>query len=144
MARSNVTNPSLWISDTEDPVYPSSAGTSEADIAVIGGGITGLTTALLLQQGGARVVLLEAGAVCSGVTAFTTGKVTSLHGLIYGQLRETFGADTARIYGAANEAALAEVARLVDTLQIDCDFERRPNYTYTTEASRVADLEREA
>lgn len=113
------------------------------DVAVVGAGITGLTTALLLQQGGARVALLEAGRVCSGVTAYTTGKVTSLHGLTYGPLRQTFGEETARVYGEANEAALAQVESLVEELGIDCNWERRPNYTYTTDEKTLAKVERE-
>lgn len=113
------------------------------DVAVVGAGITGLTTALLLQREGARVALVEAGGVCSGVTAYTTGKVTSLHGLTYGPLRETFGEETARVYGEANEAAIAQVEALVDELGIECNWERRPNYTYTTDEKTLPEVERE-
>ncbi len=112
-------------------------------MVVVGAGITGLTTALLLQQDGARVALVEAGRVCAGVTAFTTGKVTSLHGLIYGPLQEKFGEETARVYGEANEAAVAQVAALVEELGLDCGWERRPNYTYTTDEKTLPAVERE-
>ena len=83
MSRTHVANPSLWIADTPETDY-ARLGEGErvaVDVVVVGAGITGLTTALLLQRGGARVVLVEAGRVCSGVTAYTTGKVTTLHGL---------------------------------------------------------------
>ncbi len=145
MSRTHVTNPSLWIADTPETDSPRLAETERltVDVVVVGAGITGLTAALLLQRQGARVALLEAGRVCSGVTAYTTGKVTSLHGLTYGTLRRTFGAETARIYGEANEAALAQVAALVEELGIDCDWERRPNYTYTTDEQTLEQVERE-
>ena len=145
MTRMHVANPSLWLADTPETSYPrlDREKRLEVDAVVVGAGITGLTTALLLQRSGARVALLEAGRVCSGVTAYTTGKVTSLHGLTYGSLRQTFGKETARIYGEANEAALARVAQFVDELEIDCDWERRPNYTYTTDEKMLEKVERE-
>jgi glycine/D-amino acid oxidase-like deaminating enzyme/nitrite reductase/ring-hydroxylating ferredoxin subunit len=144
MSRTHVANPSLWISDTPETDYPRLGEERVAvDVAVVGAGITGLTTALLLQRGGARVVLVEAGRVCSGVTAYTTGKVSTLHGLIYGPLRETFGVETARAYAEANRAGFTQVAALVDELDIDCDWERRPNFTYTTDEATLEKIERE-
>ena len=145
MSRFHVTNPSLWIADTPSTDYPQLGPDEEAvvDIVVVGAGITGLTMALLLQQDGARVALVEAGRVCAGVTAYTTGKVSSLHGLTYASLCDTFGPETARVYGEANEAALAQIAVLVDELGIDCHWERRPNYTYTTDEATLPEVERE-
>ena len=145
MSRLHVANPSLWIAGTPGTDHPrlSADERLRVDVAVVGAGITGLTTALLLQREGARVALVEAGAVCAGVTAYTTGKVTSLHGLTYGPLRETFGAETARVYGEANEAAVAQVEALVDELGIDCEWARRPNYTITTDERTLPDVERE-
>ena len=79
-------------------------------MAVIGGGIVGVTTALALHEAGARVVLIEADRIGHGVTGHTTAKVSSQHGLIYA----TFATSTARrrraAYGGANEAALDWIA----------------------------------
>jgi glycine/D-amino acid oxidase-like deaminating enzyme/nitrite reductase/ring-hydroxylating ferredoxin subunit len=113
------------------------------DVAVIGAGITGLTTALLLAETGATVTVLEADRVAAGVTGYTTAKVTSLHGLIYATLESRFGEAAARTYGEANEAGIAETARLVSELSIDCDFERLPAFTYTEQAPKVASIEAE-
>ena len=113
------------------------------DVAVVGGGITGVTTALLAKEAGARVALLEARMIAGGVTGYTTAKVTSLHGLTYARLSERFGEEGARAYAEANEAGLERIARLVSDLTIDCDFERRPNYTYATSASARGDIEDE-
>ena len=145
MSRLHATNPSLWVADTSDARYgPLGAGAREtADVAVVGAGITGLTAALLLQRGGARVVLLEAGRVCSGVTAYTTGKVSTLHGLTYGTIREKHGLATARAYAEAQRAGFTQVAALVDELDIDCGWERRPNVTYTTDEKTLRKVERE-
>ena len=94
---------SFWI-DTgpPQPVFGQLDEDVTADVAVIGGGIVGITTALLLQEQGARVVLLDAGRLACGVTGHTTAKVSSQHGMIYAHLRSRFGADAARTYGRAN------------------------------------------
>jgi glycine/D-amino acid oxidase-like deaminating enzyme len=70
---------------------------------VLGGGITGLATAMTLTQAGVSVAAVEAGRVACGVTGYTTAKVTSLHGLTYAKLPRTFGAQGARVYGEANQ-----------------------------------------
>jgi glycine/D-amino acid oxidase-like deaminating enzyme/nitrite reductase/ring-hydroxylating ferredoxin subunit len=102
-----------------------------------------LSTALALIEAGATVAVYEAGRVCSGVTAYTTAKVSSLHGLKYAGLSSNRDEDTARQYAEANQAGLARVAHWVDLYGIDCDFERRAACTYTTDADRVKDVEAE-
>jgi glycine/D-amino acid oxidase-like deaminating enzyme/nitrite reductase/ring-hydroxylating ferredoxin subunit len=91
----------------------------------------GATAALRLARSGVGVVLLEARRIGSGATGYTTAKVTSLHGLTYAGLERSLGSETSRIYAEANEAGLAEVASLIDELAADCDFRRKPNFTYS-------------
>ena len=140
-------NVSLWVATTPETSYPclGQDGPDDVgvDVAVIGAGITGITTALLLKQAGATVALLDADRVAAGVTGYTTAKVTSLHGLVYADLIESFGEEGARTYGEANEAALARVLRFVDQLGIECHLARRPAYTYTEDPERVGAIEAE-
>jgi hypothetical protein len=136
-------NPSVWVGTSPATSYPALADDTTVDVAVVGGGITGLTTALLLKQGGARVAVIEAGRVASGTTGYTTAKVTALHGLVYAQLVAEHGEETARRYADANAAAVEQVASLVDRLGIECDFERRAAFTYTTDPGQRADIEAE-
>jgi glycine/D-amino acid oxidase-like deaminating enzyme/nitrite reductase/ring-hydroxylating ferredoxin subunit len=111
---------------------------------VVGGGITGVTAALLLKQAGATVAVLEARTVGSGTTGYTTAKVTSLHQLVYTELASSFGEQGARTYGEANQAGLKRIVRFADELGIECDLRRKPNYTYADDASGLGDVEREA
>jgi glycine/D-amino acid oxidase-like deaminating enzyme/nitrite reductase/ring-hydroxylating ferredoxin subunit len=114
----------------------------EADVAVVGGGIVGITTALLLQEEGVRVVLLEANRLACGVSGFTTAKVSSQHGMIYADLRSRFGPRGAATYGAANQAALEWMADRARG--IDCDWRRRPSYAYVNDDRGKAEREAEA
>ena len=136
---------SVWVDTAPDPPpHPPLDGDVRADVAVIGGGIVGITTALLLAEAGASVVLLEAGRLAGGTSGSTTAKVSSQHGWIYDALRSLHGAETARRYGEANEAALAWVAARVARDRIDCDFRRQPAYAYATSADGRRQAEREA
>jgi glycine/D-amino acid oxidase-like deaminating enzyme/nitrite reductase/ring-hydroxylating ferredoxin subunit len=124
------TNTSYWIASAGKTSYPALDREIHVDVAVLGGGMAGLMAALFLKRDGARVAVLEAGRVAEGVTAYTTAKVSSLHGLRYQSVASSFGEDGARAYGQANEAAIERVAGLVEELGIDCDWRRKPAYTY--------------
>jgi glycine/D-amino acid oxidase-like deaminating enzyme/nitrite reductase/ring-hydroxylating ferredoxin subunit len=142
---SAVKHASVWIDTTpDDPAYPELDDHVRADVAVLGGGIVGVTTALLLVEAGARVVLLEANRIGHGVTGHTTAKVSSQHGFIYSKLRSRFGEQGARTYGRANEAALDWIAERVKRDGIECDFRRRPSYAYVTSADDRRRAEQEA
>jgi glycine/D-amino acid oxidase-like deaminating enzyme/nitrite reductase/ring-hydroxylating ferredoxin subunit len=135
---------SLWLETAPAaPVFGRLDGDITADVCVIGGGIAGITTALLLHEAGARVVVLEANRVGHGVTGHTTAKVSSQHGLIYADLRDKHGAGAARAYGQANEGALAWIAERVERDGIECDFRRRASYAYVTSPAKRAQLEDE-
>ncbi|MES2918375.1 MAG: FAD-dependent oxidoreductase [Pseudomonadota bacterium] len=134
---------SLWIATAPATEYPTLAGDIDVDVAIIGGGIAGITAAHELKAAGRRVALLEAGRLLQGVTGQTTAKLTSQHTLIYSHLLQHFGEAKARAYADANQAALAHVAHTVETLGIDCDFRRRDAYTWADSDDDLARLHRE-
>ncbi|MDW7772621.1 MAG: FAD-dependent oxidoreductase [Desulfobulbaceae bacterium] len=134
---------SLWMHEKEGPEYPVLTKRFKADVAVVGAGITGLTTGLLLKEAGMKVAVIEAGRICSGTTGHTTAKVTALHNLIYSRLESTFGERTAGIFAAANSEAIAQVDSLVRQFGIDCSLNRLPAYTFTRDPNKVSELEKE-
>ena len=144
MGSTQEVNPSLWItSASSEREYPRLEGEVTVDVAVVGGGIAGTITAALLKQAGASVALLEAGRLCAGVTGYTTAKVTALHGLIYAGLAASHSKEAAHAYADANTHGIETIGSLVVAHNIDCDFERRPALTYTTDPNRLGDIEAE-
>ncbi|MFC5137506.1 FAD-dependent oxidoreductase [Actinomycetospora rhizophila] len=114
----------------EPDTYPALHGDARVDVAVIGGGITGLTTAVLLAREGLHVALVEGrriGAVASGNT---TAKISLLQGTRTATLDARHSADTVDAYVAAHRAGfdwLLDRAR-----RADCDLERRDAVTFAT------------
>ena len=135
---------SHWVATAPREPLPALDRDLRAEVAVVGAGIVGLTTALLLAESGASVAVVEAGEVGRSVTGYTTAKVSSLHGLTYRTLVGKHGEERARLYGEANEAGLEKIAALVRELAIDCDFRRKPNFTYTVTESDRSEVEEEA
>ena len=134
---------SLWVETAPDVTFPVPSRDLEVDVAVLGGGITGVSATLLLADEGRSVALLESDRIGHGVTGYSTAKVTSLHQLTYAQLASKRGEDAARAYGEANEAGLARMAAWVERHGIDCDFRRKPSYTHSDSPDDVADLREE-
>jgi len=114
----------------------------DVDVAVVGAGIVGLTTAVLLQRAGMRVAVLEARTVAAAASGNNTAKVSSLQGLAYTQLARA-GLDAARAYAAANERGIALIAELVADLGIGCGWRRTANLTFAAEPDQRSDVERE-
>jgi glycine/D-amino acid oxidase-like deaminating enzyme/nitrite reductase/ring-hydroxylating ferredoxin subunit len=131
---------SYWIDSTDASSYPPLVENAQADVAVVGGGIAGVCTAWELTQRGASVVLLEADRLATGVTGYTTAKLSALHTLIYAQLRKSQGSDAARLYAQSQQDAVEHVAHTAAQLGIDCDLERTPAYTYVESPGQVDEV----
>lgn len=133
---------SVWLATAERAAFPTLAADHSVDVAVIGGGITGLTTALLLQREGARVAVIEAHTIGSGTTGNTTGKITSQHTLTYAELCQKHGESKARLYAEANQQAIEKVAELASEVGVE-QLSRAPAFVYTSDPARRPAIEAE-
>lgn len=131
---------SYWIVSTEKPSYPALKEDIKVDVAIIGGGMVGITTALLLKQAGLKVAVLEADGILQGTTGHTTAKITSQHGLIYDKIKSQMGEEKAKQYADANESAIQMIAELIKENNIACDFSWQPAYVYTRSDAYVQKL----
>ncbi len=115
-------------------------GLPAVDVAVLGAGIAGLTTAYLLREAGQTVAVL--GSVYPAATGYTTAKVTAQHGLIYRHLVRRFGREVAQRYGDSQQAALEWLAGEIERLGVACGFSRQDAHVYA-EDDRLCDLLRQ-
>ena len=130
---------SYWIATASYPRHPQLEGDLEVDVAIVGGGITGITAALLLQRAGKRVCVLEAQRVAEGVTGHTTAHVTEAIDARYETLERNFGRDGARLAAEANRAAID----FIEAHAHDCGFEKLPGFLFTERDDDLEELHAE-
>ncbi len=135
---------SYWMTSTPVTAYPALTADIDVDVVVIGGGIAGLCTAWELTQAGRTVALLEADRIAASVTGYTTAKLSSLHTLIYSTIRDSAGADAARLYAQSQQQAVERVVDVAARLGIDCDLERVPGFTYVVAPDQIDQVRAEA
>ena len=133
---------SIWTKTTDLPLFPNLSGAVKTDVLIIGGGMAGLLCAYELKQAGVDCLVIEADRIGRGVTAGTTAKITSQHGLCYTKLVRKFAPELARGYWSANQGALERYRELAQ--RIPCDFETKDNFIYSLEDTAVLDEELEA
>jgi glycine/D-amino acid oxidase-like deaminating enzyme/nitrite reductase/ring-hydroxylating ferredoxin subunit len=130
---------SYWNTNAHLPHYPKLDRDLDADVVVIGGGLTGLTTAYLLKRAGRRVVLLERGRLAGVDTNSTTAHLTCVVDLPPSSLIKTFGEDHARAVWDAGMAAISQIADTLDDEGVDANFKWVRGYLHAP----VAAMERE-
>ena len=134
---------SYWNQTQEERKYPKLTQDIGADVAIIGGGLTGIQTAYLLANRGLKVVLLEKDKLCSGTTGGSTGKITSQHGILYKYLKDLNGKDFAKKYYEANEQAKENIIKIINKEKIECDLERKNAYVFTEVEKEVQKIKEE-
>lgn len=137
---------SPWVDTMQSPqLGDPSLREASADVVLIGAGVVGLTTALLLQQAGNRVTVVEAGRLAESVTAHSTVKVTVGHGTVYSKIARRRGMDAAKAYAEANQAGFRTILQLAGDLGIDCMLEQGPPHViYAESPDEVGKIEEEA
>jgi glycine/D-amino acid oxidase-like deaminating enzyme/nitrite reductase/ring-hydroxylating ferredoxin subunit len=132
-----VTNPastlpkqhSPWI-EHELPRFPALETDIEVDVAVVGAGVTGITTAYLLRKAGVKVALIDRARVASTDTARTTAHLTYVTDQRLHELAKHWGKDAARTFWEGGAAAVDQIWSLVQETQADCDFRWVPGYLH--------------
>ena len=117
----------------------------QVDVAIVGGGFTGLSAALALARRGATVAVLEAGSrVAAEASGRNGGHVNNGLAMDYAEVAARVGVERARGWYRAFDDAVDTVARLVREEAIDCDFLRHGKLKLATRPGQMEALRRAA
>ena len=120
----------IWLDDISRENYPRGILPTETEILIIGGGITGATSAYLLSKKGEKVILLEKGKLGESVTCCTTGFLTQVIDTNPIKLIRLFGQEKASLILKSHFDAINDIENIIKTEKINCDFKRCTNYIY--------------
>ena len=136
---------SLWLEEKGEELkkFDTINSDKECDVCIIGGGITGLTSAYYLSELGLKVIIVEKDYIGQKASGNTTGKITFQHNLIYNYLINSYDKKYAKAYLEANKEAISNIKNIIDTQKIECDFEYQSNYVYTVNQSELTDINAE-
>ncbi|HET8773889.1 MAG TPA: FAD-dependent oxidoreductase [Thermoanaerobaculia bacterium] len=134
----------LWEATSASPTFAALRTDLQADVVIVGAGITGLTAALLLAEKGRRVAVIEKETIGSGETGRTTAHLAVALDARYHYIQRHYSKEEAKLVADASRASLEKIAELVQRHSIDCRFRRVPGYLYTEKRKYVAELKNEA
>ena len=132
---------SLW--QNEMPDYISKTKTqnkNKFDVMIVGGGVTGISTALQLQKSGLQCVVAEAHNLCFGTTGGTTAHLNTFFDNNYDKIEKNFGAEAAHLIAKATNKALDLYHANVEEYNIDCGYEQKDGYLYSQDEKQTEEL----
>ena len=133
----------VWREGAYKKNYPQLDRDIIVDVAIVGGGITGITAAHLLKQAGKRVAVLEALSIGEGTTGMSTGNLYAAVEENYHLLQSKFDKDTTRKVAQSRAAAVNLIEHFATDYGIDCEFQRVPWYLFAEHPDDVETIQRE-
>ncbi len=128
---------SIWsVTSRRETVYPSLREPVSADVAIIGGGISGLTCAYLLAEAGKNVVVLEASEIGSGTTGRSTGNLYVTVDQWLSGLKSKWGREKASHIVFSRASAIDFIEKTAAQLKTDCGFRRVPFHYFTEKVTK--------
>ena len=125
------TNLSSWFANFGKPLeFQKLNKNISVDVAIVGGGIAGLSTAYLLSKSGKSVAVLDDGYLGSGETGHTTAHITHALDDRYFNLEKIFGIEGAILAADSHTNAINFIETVASEEKIDCDFERLDGYLF--------------
>lgn len=121
---------SVWMQVEVAPDAPRLRGDQRCDTLIVGSGIAGLSAAYELTMAGHAVIVIDRGAIASGMTSRTTAHLAPVCDDGIGALIKLRGEETARLFHESQAAAVDRIEAIVATHDIACDFRRLDGYLF--------------
>ena len=139
----NMKKTSIWLDIKDQEKINKLNNDLDLDVLIIGGGITGLSTAYHLINSNLKVALVEKNKIGTGVTSKTTAKITYLQETIYTKLKNTFNEELSKKYLNSQIDAINIIKSIIEKNKIDCDFYKVDSYLFTNDQEKIKDVKDE-
>ena len=134
---------SIWMKGIQKEEKKISENLKDTDILIIGGGITGLTSAYFLSDCGRNITVVDKGQIGMGISSKTTAKINYLQGTIYQDLEKYYGVKKSKLYLDSQLEAIKIIGDIVKKLGIDCDLEKVDSFLYTNDSKNIEKIDKE-
>lgn len=135
-------NTSIWQSALADhPASDYSDYQEVYDALIIGGGITGITTALLLQKQGKKCLLVEAKNLGFGTTGGTTAHLNTFLDTTYPEIDSAFSKEASSLMAKGAKKMIEMISTNIRELKIDADFEFKAAYLFSQNEKETEELQ---
>ena len=121
-------NKSIWEENKGSCKY--TRGNIQCDVLIIGGGITGISTALMLSKTNKDVVLIDSNRCGNGITGKTTGKISIMQEYTYQNISKISN-NLAHDYLDSQVYASKRLINIIKKYKIDCDLKKNDCYLFT-------------
>ena len=111
------------------------------DVIIVGGGITGVSTALMLQRSGRNVLLIEANTLCFGTTGGTTAHLNTLLDTPYYTIIKNFGRENAELVAQSVKEAIGLIKNNIAEYNIECEFEEASAFLFSQTKEQTEEIE---
>ena len=115
---------SLWMAVAVDPEAPLLSGKHRCDVAIVGAGMAGLSTAYELVKAGLNVIVVDRSIIAGGMTSRTTAHLAPICDDGLSALISLRGEASARLFQRSQEAAVTRIEQIVEEFSIACNFRR--------------------
>jgi len=133
----------LWKQNINKKLYPHLDKDIEVDYLIIGGGITGISTAYFLGNIKEQVAIIDEGEFAHGVTMRSTAKLTYLQEDLYSKIIKAHGENKAYEYIKSQKDAINLVINNIKEHNINCNLEKTTSYLFTCDEKNINKLEKE-
>jgi hypothetical protein len=121
---------SLWMDIVVAPDAEVLDGDHECDVAVIGSGIAGISTAYELCKRGKSVIVIDRGRICGGMTSRTSAHLAPLCDDLVSEMTKIKGKEATKRFCNSQAAAVDRIEEVQKKENIDCDFRRLDGYLF--------------
>jgi glycine/D-amino acid oxidase-like deaminating enzyme/nitrite reductase/ring-hydroxylating ferredoxin subunit len=133
---------SIWQNNMPDYISQTHTIPGEVfDVLIVGGGITGITTGLLLQEAGKKCMIAEARNIGFGTSGGTTAHLNTFMDSPYNEIGKNFGEETAHLVCTSAKEALDLIQKNIKDNRINCGFSEQPGYLFSQDKKQSKELE---